>query len=146
MYCQISISVQLDNGKTLTLSPWSILVLNKFQSSGFWFFGSQRCFLSLNEKILSFARDFSSSLLAPPNAASNLYLSNACINDCVFITSVWIFEPLEIGFILFRTPSWLIWTNKSKLYFLAISSLKFIISLNFHVVSICINLKGILLG
>ena len=51
MYCQISISVQLDNGKTLTLSPWSILVLNKFQSSGFWFFGSQRCFLSLNEKI-----------------------------------------------------------------------------------------------
>ena len=42
----------------------------------------------LNENILSLARDFSSSRLAPPKATSKPCLSRACFKPCVFITSV----------------------------------------------------------
>ena len=54
------------------LSPFFTFPLYKFHSSGRWFFGSHTWFLSRNEKTLSFALAFSSSLRAPPKAASNL--------------------------------------------------------------------------
>ena len=53
MYCQISSSVQLDNGNTRMLSPGAFLPLYRFQSSGRWFFGSQRWFSERKEKTLS---------------------------------------------------------------------------------------------
>ena len=52
------------------------------QSSGRWFFGSQRCCAERNEKMRSLARLFSSSRRAPPKAASKPYLSSACFRPC----------------------------------------------------------------
>jgi len=88
MYCQISFSVQFEIGKTRMLSPLLILVLYSFHISGLWFFGSHACASLRKEKILSFARDFSSSRRPPPNAAVNSYFLSACFNACVFMMSV----------------------------------------------------------
>ena len=80
MYCHISSSVQLLRGNTRMLSPFLIRALYMSHSSGRWFLGSHWWNSFLKENIRSLARDFSSSRLAPPNAASNLYLSKALSN------------------------------------------------------------------
>ena len=141
IYCQISRSVQLDKGNTLMLSPLIICELYSFHISGLWFFGSHAWLLLRNENILSFARDFSSSRLPPPNAAVKPYLSSACLSACVFITSVYI-EPWSKGLIPFFTPSSLVYTIISIPVSFAILSLNSIISLNFQVVSMCISGNG----
>ena len=117
-----------------------------FHSSGRWFFGSQRWLLSRNEYTRSFARDFSSSRRAPPNAASNLYLFSACFKEAVFMMSVCFALPWLNGPTPASTPSWLICTNRSKPCFSACWSRNSIISWNFHVVSTCNKGKGILPG
>ena len=76
-----------------------------FHSSGRWFLGSQRWIWSRNENTRSLARDFSSSRRAPPNAASNLYLSSACFSPTVFMTSVCTLLPCVIGPMPCLTPS-----------------------------------------
>ena len=68
MYCQTSSSVQFEIGKTRIDSPLCLRALYRCQSSGRWFFGSQRCWSVRNEKMRSLARDFSSSRRAPPKA------------------------------------------------------------------------------
>ena len=141
MYSHISASVQLESGNTLTSSPFWILVLNSFHISGLWFFGSQACCAFLNESILSFARDFSSSLRPPPNAAVKPYLSRACLSACVFMISVYA-EPWSNGLMPFLTPSSLMYSIMSSPYFFAVLSLNSIISLNFHVVFTCKNGNG----
>src|SRR4030067_782717 len=142
MYCQTSSSVQLDKGKTLMDSPFLTFPLYMFQSSGRWFFGSHWCFLSRNEYIRSLALDFSSSRLAPPNAASYPPASRAWRRDSVFITLVYMLEPWSKGLIFFSTPSLLICTMSSNLCFLQKLSRNMIMSLNFHVVSTWSRGKG----
>src|SRR5437899_292126 len=61
MYCQTSSSVQFESGKTRIDSPRCFSALKRLQSSGRWFFGSQRWAAERKEKIRSFARDFSSA-------------------------------------------------------------------------------------
>ena len=97
MYCQTSSSVQFEIGNTRMLSPLFLRVLYSRQSSGRCIFGSQRCCAERNEKMRSFARDFSSSRRAPPNAASKPYLSSACFSPCVFQMSVCTAEPCVNG-------------------------------------------------
>ena len=123
------------------LSPLWIFELYNFHISGRWFLGSHAWFSFLNEKILSFALDFSSSLLPPPKAAVKPYLFNACFKACVFMISVYA-EPWSNGLIPCFTPSSLIYSSISMPSFLACSSLNLIISLNFHVVFTCKNGNG----
>ena len=98
---------------------------------------------SRNEKIRSFARDFSSSRRAPPKAASKPYLSSACLSASVFITSVCTCWPWSKGLIPWadavlvdvhdqlraRAPS----PSASRNAYM---------SRNFHVVSTCISGNG----
>lgn len=53
----------------------------------------------------SFARDFSSSRRAPPNAASKPYLFSACFSPSVFIMSVCLALPWTNGLMPIATPS-----------------------------------------
>ena len=63
MYCQMSNSVQFDNGKTRMLSPFFTFPLYKFHSSGRWFFGFVRPPLSRDYGlILDVASDGSVSI------------------------------------------------------------------------------------
>src|SRR5436305_14502005 len=88
-------------------------VLYVRHSSGRWLFGSHVCCAVRTEKIRSFARDFSSSRRAPPNAASNPWSSRACLSATVFMTSVWISEPCSNGLIPGARPSELTCTISS---------------------------------
>ncbi len=84
MYCQTSISVQFDSGKTRMLSPGRRRPFSRFHSSGRWCFGSHCPLASRSEKMRSLARERSSSRRAPPNAASKLPASSADSSDVVF--------------------------------------------------------------
>src|SRR5436309_13095120 len=108
IYCQTSSSVQFESGNTRIDSPDWRRVLKSLHSSGRWLRGSQPCPFERNEKIRSLARLFSSSRRAPPIAASNSYLSSACLRASVFITRVWSDEPDAVGLTPRSTPSWLI--------------------------------------
>ena len=135
----MSSSVQFDSGNTRTLSPLRMRALYRFHSSGRWFFGSQRCCALRNENTRSLARDFSSSRRAPPMAASNLYLSSACLSDWVFMMSVCTAEPCVNGPTPWATPSWLMCTISLQPVSSARRSRNSVISRNFHVVSTCIS-------
>ncbi|MNC31148.1 hypothetical protein D3C75_794610 [compost metagenome] len=92
------------------------------------------------------ARDFSSSRRAPPKAASKPYLLSACLSPSVFMMSVCLPLPCTKGLMSMARPSGFLWTMRSSPYFLAVSSRKVIISLNFQLVSTCSRGKGILPG
>ena len=141
-YSHTSSSVQLDSGKTRIDSPSRMRVLKRRQSSGRWLRGSQACAAERNEKMRSFARLFSSSRRAPPNAASKRPSSSACLSDSVFITCVWSCEPEAMGEMPRFTPSWLMWTIRSRPSLRAVSSRNAIISRNFQVVSTCSSGNG----
>src|SRR3954451_15106722 len=84
MYCQTSSSVQFESGNIRRLSPSCTRVLKRLQSFGLWLRGSHWPRLSRKEKTLSFARDRSSSRLAPPIAASKPPFLRPSSNAVVF--------------------------------------------------------------
>ena len=90
----------------------------------------------------SFARDFSSSRRAPPNAASKLYLSSACFRPCVFHMSVWMDEPCVNGLMPSSAASGFWCTSSSMPDSLAMRSRISYIARNFHVVSTCSSGNG----
>ena len=142
-YSQTSSSVQFDSGKTRIDSPSRMRVLKSRQSSGRWLRGSQAWAAERCEKMRSLARLFSSSRRAPPKAASKRprverlaqaprSSSLACEPGC----------PSANGEMPRATPSWLIWTRRSRPSRRAVSSRKAIISRNFQVVSTCSSGNG----
>src|SRR6476469_5615989 len=142
MYCQMSSSVQFEIGKQRIDSPLCLRPLYRRQSSGRWFFGSQRCCAERNEKTRSFARDFSSSRRAPPKAASKPCLSSACFSPSVLQMSVCTAEPCVNGLILRATASGFVCTSSSSPSSAAVRSRNAYISRNFHVVSTCSSGNG----
>ena len=94
----------------------------------------------------SFARLFSSSRRAPPNAASNFHLSNAWRRPSVFMTWVCSADPDVMGEMPRLSPSSFTCTRRSIPRRAAVSSRNAIISRNFQVVSTCSKGNGGLPG
>src|SRR3954447_9763874 len=135
MYCHTSSSVQFDKGNTRRVSPGLWRVLYVRHSSGRCCLGSQRCCADRREKIRSFARDFSSSRRAPPNARSNPHLSSACFRPWVFHMSVCTADPWVNGLMPSSMHSGFWCTRSSMPSSAAVLSRNSYICRNFHVVS-----------
>ena len=130
MYCQTSISVQFESGKTRMLSPVRMRLFSRFQSSGRWFFGSHWPFASRSEKMRSFARDRSSSRRAPPKAASKLPASSASSSDFVLSRPQQRCVPTRNGCVPSAIASWFVWTIRRAPISRAYQSRNSIISRN----------------
>ena len=147
MYCQTSSSVQFESGNTRMLSPLCFLrVVEIPQLRPLPFRVPAMLRRSRNEKMRSFARDFSSSRRAPPNAASNRYLSSACRSACVFMTSVWTCRAVRerVDAALHALADW--YARSARDRDASPLSRNAIMSRNFHVVSTCSSGNGGLAG
>jgi hypothetical protein len=143
MYCQTSSSVQLDSGNTRMLSPVRMRLFRSVQSSGRWCFGSHWPFASRSEKMRSLARDRSSSLRAPPKAASKLPASSASSSDFVLSSPQHRCVPTRKGCVPSVIASSFVWTISRAPISFTYRSRNSIISRNLYVVSTCRSGKGI---
>ena len=89
----MSNSVQLDNGNTRIVWPFTKLVFALRQNSGRWLRGSHRCPVSRRLKMRSFARLRSSSRRPPPMAASYCPRSSSSSKGTVRMIRVYSWMP-----------------------------------------------------